>query len=382
MDDKLREKWEKLYESAKQIVKLEPWKWIKEEQLIEIEAYEGLNFYLSVMGFHGMFEGIILFTSKKDLFTYVEMQEKPFPDFQGMNYQQGILLIFNERQYMIPENLEIADSIMKRQIKGKLIAFESFVKGYMPSRLTEEELDDSIIAFCSFAKALELFDNTEKNINKNNKSNNEKDKNILKMKKNFIDRFDKCMHVSYDEDTDNVEVKITKNPEITEYMPECIISDELLDVINKCKKVNDCYEMEFLNFLPLPVKTVKYKTPVMNESIEKNNLIRYMLIVSEKSGIKKFKLIERPFMSEEDHFNYVDEFLDELLDVFQKNGVPEEIVVRDDNTRFMLEDMCDKLDIELIDEPRLLVIDDVINEFVENMINDEGDDYDDEEDDE
>ena len=379
MEDKIREKWERLYECTKRVVKLEPWKWIKEEQLIEIEAYEGLNFYMSVMGYHGMFEGIMLFTNKKDLFSYVEMQEKPFPEFHGMNYQQGVLMVFNERKYMLPENIKIADEIMKRQIKGKLIAFESFIKGYMPSQITEEELDDSIIAFFSFAKALELFDSADNKKKQEEYKEDKEVKDILQMKKKFVNKFDKCMHIVYDEDEDKVKVEITKLPEISEFVTECVAPKEIIDEINTFEKVKDCYEIEFLNYLPLPIGKVKYKTPFMSESIEKVNTMRYIIIASEKKGLLKFKLIDRPFMSEEDHFEYYNQVLDELMETLRKSGVPNELVIRDDDTKFVLEHLCKELNIELIDDPNLLVIDEVLSNFIEHLMEEEENEDDDDE---
>ena len=84
-------------------------------------------------------------------------------------------------------------------------------------------------------------------------------------------------------------------------------------------------------------------------------------------------------MSEEDHFEYYNQVLDELMETLRKSGVPNELVIRDDDTKFVLEHLCKELNIELIDDPNLLVIDEVLSNFIEHLMEEEENEDDDDE---
>lgn len=401
MKKALKEKWEKLYESAMNVVRLKPWSWIDEEKLLIVKAYEGLDFYMSIMGFHGMFEGIMLCTSKNALCNYSEMQASMIPDLYGINYQEGILMVYNKEKYSLPENAELAESFMPRKINNKIITFESFVKGYFPSSLTEEELDDEIIAIETLEKTLQSFETAKKERNK-------KAKELKELKDTFINDEDKCLIMSYNEDNETLDIDVIDEPEIYDYSPTIQLTNETREFLKDAARSNKTYEIEFLNYMPIPIGKVKYKTPIMNETIEKNQLLRYCIIANETDKqIIKFEPYEDAIMSNKEEMEYITLCMDKIVEIFKEYGIPEKIFIRDEETAFALDGVTKEFKIETVINPKLDVIDDFMygffehitgedleefesmdeeefNKFIDNLDDDNDDNnyYDDEEDDE
>lgn len=371
MEQALRDKWTKLYDNAINIARLKPWKWIIEEKLIIINAYEGLDFYLSVMGRSGMFEGIMLCTSKKAICNYGEMQSSPIPDLFGINYQEGILLVFNKENFSLPENLEIANEFMPRKIDDKIITFESFVKGYMPSKLTEEELDDAIIAYETLNKALIMFDKAEKN-----ECDAQYQSKLLKLKNDFVNEDDKCMILNYDEEEDNLDINVDVEPDIIDYSKSLDFPDDVTKELKEIKHNNHVYQIEVLNNLPIPINEVKYKNPCMNESIKKTQILRYFILTDETDKkVLKFTPYEKPIMSNQDDHEFIDACMNDFANLLVQNGIPNEIIVRDEETQILLENIAKELDINLTVSPYMDIVDDFLYGFFEHITGESVEDF-------
>lgn len=359
----MEEKWEELYGYAANIVKFAPWSWINEEQLIEIDVYGSLTYYLSVMGREGLFEGIMLLTGKDELRRYVEMQQNPIPDIFGINYQEGILMVYNTRDYMLEDNMEVVDEFMKRQYKGKVISFESFTRGYMPSSLSEEELDDALVAFKTFDRAL-----SDMNKSENGDKTSDDYKDYKKFKSSFKDHNDRCLHISFDEDEDELTFEVIDQPRLAVNF-KTVTMPEGFDNLDDAPRLDDTYEIEFLNYVPIPAKKVKYKTALMNEAVDKTNLVRYFALVNETTEkVLEFKTVDAPFMGERDNEDYLGFVFPMLIDLMNENGVPKKMLVRDDETYALLSDLADREKIELVKSPEMKIIDDFVTGFYEHVL--------------
>ncbi|MCQ2749994.1 MAG: hypothetical protein MJ246_08735 [Clostridia bacterium] len=315
------------------------------------------------MGREGLFEGIMLLTGKDELRRYIEMQECPIPDIFGINYQEGILMVYNTRDYMLEDNMEVVDEFMKRQYKGKVISFESFTRGYMPSSLSEEELDDALVAFKTFERALRDMDKTEKE----DKSSDEY-KDFKKFKASFKDHNDRCMHITFDEDDDELTFEVCDKPNLASTF-KTVSLPEGFDNLDDAARLDDVYEVEFLNFVPIPAKKVKYKTALMNEAVDKTNLVRYFALVNETTEkVIEFKTVDAPFMGERDNEDYLGFVFPMLIELMNENGVPKKLLVRDDESVALLSDLADKAGITLIKSPELKIIDDFVTGFYEHVL--------------
>ncbi len=314
------------------------------------------------MGREGLFEGIMLLTGKDELRRYIEMQRNPIPDIFGINYQEGILMVYNTRDYMLEDNIEVVDEFMKRQYKGKVISFESFTRGYMPSSLSEEELDDALVAFKTFERALRDMDKTEKN------KESEEYKDFKKFKASFKDHNDRCMQIQFDEEEDELSFSVCDMPNLAACFKTISLPEDFNN-LDDAANIDDTYEVEFLNFVPIPAKKVKYKTALMNEAVDKTNLVRYFALVNETTEkIIEFKTVDAPFMGERDNEDYLNFVFPILIELMNENGIPKKLVVRDDESLALLSDLADRLNIKLVKSPELKIIDDFVTGFYEHVL--------------
>lgn len=370
MKKSLKDKWTKLYDVASTICKLAPWKWIVEERLIVIKAYEGLEFYMSVMGMSGLFEGIMLCTSKSGIRNYNEMQCSRMPDLLGINYQEGILMVFNDEKICLKENVKLADEFMEKRINNKVITFESFVKGYLPSKLTEEELDDAILAFTTLEKALIEFDR----IGKRNK--NEYTDEVKKIRDIFLSDPRNALILSYDEDEDKLDIQTDLPKDIDDYLPSVMPPQDVLDEAKEFKRTNHVWEFELLNYLPIPIDEVNYKNPFMNETIKKTQIMRYVILADKTTNeIIRFSPYDKPLMSNKEEFDFIDTVINDFFNVLAERGLPKEIVVRDENTYTLLLEVTKELKIKLKQDALLDMCDDFLNGFFVHITGEDPSDF-------
>lgn len=315
------------------------------------------------MGREGLFEGIMLLTGRDELRRYIEMQKFPIPDIFGINYQEGILMVYNTREYMLEDNIEVVDEFMKRQYKGKVVSFESFTRGYMPSSLSEEELDDALVAFKTFERALRDMAKTEKE-----DKNSENYKDFKKFKASFKDHNDRCMRIEYDEDDDELNFSVCDMPNLAACFKTITLPEDF-DNLDDATQTDDVYEVEFLNFVPIPAKKVKYKTALMNEAVDKTNLVRFFALVNETTEkVIEFKTIDAPFMGERDNEDYLNFVFPMLIDLMNEHGLPKTLLVRDDESMALLSDLADRCKIKLVKSPELKIIDDFVTGFYEHVL--------------
>src|SRR5947207_5730178 len=96
-----------LFDLAIQIMKLQPWGWMEETDLIGIESPDtGEIGFISVMGSIGQYEAVALYLGAQGLHALLEMNEDPKADPVTLLQVRHIQVAFSDRQDLEEEDLK------------------------------------------------------------------------------------------------------------------------------------------------------------------------------------------------------------------------------------------------------------------------------------
>ncbi|HYF35848.1 MAG TPA: hypothetical protein VD994_11195 [Prosthecobacter sp.] len=138
-----------LYDLADRLYRLEPWMWMREEQIIGLKHPEtGEMGYLSVMGASGIHRTLAVYLGEEALHRFNLIQEA---GYQGIDLRQEdvMTLVLESRQLQMNfcrrQELFAAESAeikaLKRKYRGEnWPCFRSFKPGHAPARAEGEEL--------------------------------------------------------------------------------------------------------------------------------------------------------------------------------------------------------------------------------------------------
>ncbi len=336
MELKDKELWLELYEVAEKIQELEPWKYLREMDLL-VYLSEPLNevLYCSVMGHEGMYKSIAIY-QEEQIHGFLELEKGQYPNQQLINYQECITCNFLSRQETLPKNREIIKEL-GLSFRGIWISFENFEKGYEPSPININQVKIMIEALKNFYMMFRLI------IKEGAKIDFENGKTLER-------RYDK-------------KKKLFFNYLVPLILPEKHFNTietglEFEENIMKLPQTEMELEYEFLNYVPIRIKNNK----------EQDGRYYYPIarfLAERKSGFAiSHKLIDKnDYKSKND---YILESAGFLVDYFYKVGRPRSIYVRDEETKMYLKDILDKAKIKIVVSPKLKVIDEFYR-YLERM---------------
>jgi hypothetical protein len=325
--EKDKKYWLQLYEVAEEIKKLEPWNYLYDNDILTLVSpnYE-YPIFATVMGRAGEFTGIAIYVGQEinDLLNIIK---EGYPEHMVLSYQNCFICNYIARDELIPAN-KIIIKELGLKYRGVWTSFEHFESGYVPSELNIEQvkfLTDILGNFymtfrailehgamCDFAGGETLL--------------------------RIYDEKVKLWHT----------MKCPLNLSLPKPVyPEIYMTDEVfLKRLKNTKSSKLILEMEFLNFIPIPIKGEKGKRDEFARPIiiaESINGMIYQCSLNKKSDFK----------NEGDYYSNA---LNIIFEYLLKNGLPSKIIVRDEKTRLALKDSCEKLKIKLEIESELIAI--------------------------
>ena len=327
MNEKNKKLWLELYSIADKILKLEPWQKLTDNNLLMYISDENNDiYYFATMGVLDLYKGIIVFDSK-EVERDLEFFNNDYPLRTLRNYQEGILCNFCRRDNISNENKKIIKELGLK-FRGTWIAFEKFEKGYEAYSLDIEQVKIAIDAFTNYYEMVKNI--IENDINIDVKAG----KTLLRI----FDRKNQCF-------IDNVADIFFPDSGFNSIQ----ISDHLKNQLKEIPKTELSIEYEFLNYLPIKLKELKEKDG-------KIKFPRMRILADRKSGY----ILMHDLIKDSDHkdeADYVFESMDKLIKFITKYGRPKEIYVRDEETKYLLNDIASGLDIKIKVSPRLDAID-------------------------
>ncbi len=329
-----KKEWLALYDVAKEILNLKPWKLLWDSNLSSfIEQDTGEEYFFCTMGKGGSFTGISVYKNEQvSSYFYLASHNSSSP--LTINYQNCINLFFGSKEEVIPANTEIIAEL-ELSFKKEWISFEKFEKGYNVYRIDQSEVSE-------LTKVL---------------------KEYLEITKDFMEQKKKAdiqagtYYVRYfDQEKQEYVHEVRNVPVIAEEYPEFVLTKNFR---KKGKMKNFEFELEFLNFLPLSMEDMK----------EENGNYRFpylQLIVESKTHFIFYAQLEdrKKYNSKEE---YVNHFLEKLAKFFVDTGIPRIIKVRDNETYHYLKDFANIYGISLRVTRDLEALDEIVFNMLEMM---------------
>lgn len=336
MDIKEKELWIKLYDIAKKIQVLQPWKVLIDSNILTYLSDEFKDvFYCSVMGYYGMYKAVAVYKGDQ-ICGFNDFASNDYPDRMLLNYQECMICNFVERKKVLSGNKKIIKELGLK-FRGVWISFENYEKGYEPSPLNIEQVK-------IMTKALE---------------------NFYMMFKSYIEN---KIEVKFEKGETLTRNYDKKNKVYIDYISRLYIPPKEYNIIGidggfeenmKNLPVNNMeLELEFLSYIPLIIRANKekdgrYYYPRMRFLVDRKS--HYVII---KDFIDK-----KTYNSE---YEYVVETFEKLISFIQKYGKPKVIYVRDKETKFYLKEFEEKSKIKIKISPKLREID-KLYDMLENM---------------
>lgn len=138
--------WKKLFEYAKEIYSLAPWKYLWDVNLIGVQTNSSNLYFCSMMGHGGQCTGIAVYPGLEGLSDFRQLSFDS--EIQSVHYVMGdqdcLTMYVGERSEVPEFQLEIMKKLNIRFKKGQYIYFNSFKKRYYPTHPDEEEVADLV----------------------------------------------------------------------------------------------------------------------------------------------------------------------------------------------------------------------------------------------
>ena len=328
-----KELWLELYEIARKIQELEPWKYLWDMDLL-VYLCQPLNeiFYCSVMGHAGLHKAIAIYKGDQ-IQGFMELAKNQIPEYMMLNYQECLMCNFINRQSTLPKNREIIKEL-GLSFRGTWISFESFEKGYEPSTISIEQVKTMIEALKNFYMMFRAI--IEQGIKADFENGEMLARHYDKEKKLFLNYPAPLMLPEKHYDTIRVDKEFEKE-------------------MMKLSQTDMELEFEFLNYVPIRIRENKEKDG-------RNYYPRARFIADRKTGFAiSYDLINKNDYKDEK--DYIMESVELLINYFYKMGRPKRIYVRDEESKTYLEDIANKAQTKITVRPKLKAID----EFYKSM---------------
>ncbi len=335
MKEKDKKLWLELYEIAKKIQELEPWKYLSDQDILtylDVDTKE--IYYCCTMGLHGLHKAVSVYKGKQ-IHKYLELANNEYPFHAVLNYQDCLICDFISREDTLPENRKIIKELGLK-FRGTWISFESFEKGYEPCKINIEQVRILI-------KTLNEFYMLYKEIIENNV-------NPKFMLGETLARF-------YDKESHKYINEINKLMIPEKELGTIELPKDLEKKLKQLPKKNIELEYDFLNYIPIRIIENKesdgrYYYPRVRYLVTKN-----LSFVSPPELIDKNKY--------KNELEYISESMNLLVNRILNTGLPKKIYVRDEETKALLQELEDKIKIKIIVSPKLEEIDDFLSSLSE-----------------
>lgn len=323
------EEWKELYDIAIKLKDLKPWEQLLSMDFITIKESEGSEpIMCSIMGAVGECYGIGAYRGEdaiRDFFLMVDNSR--MPKYQLMRYHNNIMCNYGSREELTTQERNIIKELgLKFRGKNNWIYFRVFESGYDPYMPNKDEV-------LEFTKILKQTYEAIKALNNGMKIDFENDKILMR-------RFDSKNNEWINEEED---MSILDGGYIVP-----ILQDQLLiKRLKNEKKNNSILELDIV-YLNTVIKEKGYDKPIIP---------RLSLLVDKESGMI---LSQNMIAPDEDEINII---FDAVINYIIQKGRPKKIIVRDIKIRSILSDLCNKIDVDVLESERLAGIDD----FLQNI---------------
>ena len=332
------ERWEQLYEVAKNIRLLEPWKYLHESERITL-LLPGRDepVYIVVMGSGEMTYGIGIYPGYNSLQRLLKMTESSLceDDFSAAFEQHCINLYFGDREELEPQDKDVIKKLgLKFRGKNEWPYFRSMRPGFMPWYINSEEAELVIAALQNFVMAAMYY------IKQDIEVDFEGGETLLRF-------YDAKADMWY-----NTAVKMPPEPVVS--IKLTITNDILVAKLKKKRKTS--VKLGFgLPYIPVPIQERKNQRPRMP---------RLAILINLGNG-------KPADYSLNDGGEFIGKTItDMLVGYITDHGRPASIAVPDEDTGDYILDFAEKLGIELIEDERFLKGIQGLGSIFHNMPND------------
>ncbi len=322
------DQWKELYDIAIEIKTLEPWKYLWDSDFITIVLPDKMFITCSIMGRGGECFATAAFFGPIALKNLTILTSNPdVPQEQTIRYQNDnvMLCYFGDRDELTKEEWNVTKALgYKFRGKNNWIYFRSYMKGYAPYMLEQEE----VIRLTEVFKQLKIV---------------------------LTEYIEQGIEVDFDEGETLVRMYSEEHnqwvyfaaPVIDFRYPDVIIEDEtLMSRLKKMKMNNYSIEVDVV-YIKAVVKDEEYYRPVLPR----------LCIIADLNGI----ILDQNMLGPEN--DEIQEVLDMTIDFILNNGKPKCIYVRDEYYQSMLKDLCKQTKIRLEVQSRLNAIDTLVDGF-------------------
>ncbi len=330
------EQWKQLYEVAEVIKRIEPWNFLWDADLVTIvlPGHEE-PIYCSIMGRNGECYAIGIYPGYESLMGYYRIanSKEDEPTYFEAFDQNCLNCYYGDRKEITPKDRIPIDKLgLRFRGHNQWIYFRSMKPGYYPWYINSEQADIMIHTLQNLVMAL-------RHIKEN------------KIKVDF-EGGESLVRFYSDEKKSWLNIA-TKMPPIVVKKPILIVTDDLMIVrLKKCKKVK-ALNIEFDQlFLPTPIQEEKDSIPY---------LIKMILLADKNSAL----LIDQHIADKNEKIE--DIVIGMIARFITMHGRPSTINVRDERTGSYLQDLCNKLDIKLIEGEGMPVINGFIDGLLEHL---------------
>ena len=326
------EQWTKLYKLAADIKKIAPWEHLWDVDLITIvpPGYQE-PIFCSTMGRNGETYAIGLYLGYEGLASLYRVLEGADEPALISGFQQKCLICyFGDREEILPKDRAVMNELgIKFRGRNQWVYFRSFEPGFYPWHINAKEADCLIIAF---ENIIEVF-------------------HSLFVEGVKVD-FENGMSFvrTYSQEDQKWVDSISEVPDRVVEVPFYEVKDELLVKRLKGEKKNKQH-LEFdVLFIPVPIQDNKNTKPYLK---------RIVILADSSSGI----LLDQHLIEQKESVH--DCVIGILTGYIQKFGRPSAIHARDFEQGGYIKDLCQKLDIRLIENVSVSAIDDIYESMMD-----------------
>lgn len=317
------DKWLTIFDCAKKISDLKPWKKFNDIDFFELRQYKKDRVYVSFLGRAKQVYGVVFYRGD-EIFGVDEMSiRESIPNIQRIRYQKCIVCYFDIIEALTDDELNIINSLnITVKDKTKYPHFRVYNPKYLPYMIEENELDFLFEVFPILIEALNRF-----------YSRNLKPQFHL---------FEVPVFSQTKQGNWSLGIKSFVMPRLPMKMVYPSVFN--IDSLKKKKQLDYIIEMD-----------IAYTNQVIEGSNNKPIHVRLALIANIQTGTMLNYKVVNP---EEDNTQvYVNEFV-KFINEF---GLPQMCVVRDSEAYFALSYIAYQLGIQLSTHEELFVIDEFVD---------------------
>ena len=330
------EQWAALYKIAMEIRQLEPWYdlWSSELIMIELPEHEE-PFFCCTMGANADCYAVAVYPGYQGLKSYERLQsgEDDVALLSVGCEQICMICYFGDREEVTPVDREIYNSLgIKFRGRNEWIYFRSQEPGFYPWYLNTEEADILIRVLKHYTRA---FSYMVKN----------------KLEVDFDEGEILARYYSPEDKIWLNEAVLYPDDYLYKHKSLLISDDLFIRRLLRQKRNNQSLEFD-MSFLAVPFRDKKGERP---------HLSRLIAFADRKSGM--------PFGIEivRDGEETVEKIIDMFVSYIEQFGRPTRIYIRNDIARYYVGDLCEKLEIKLIEGEGIPALDEFYLELDEKL---------------